>query len=111
MIILHVTRPTCFWYAFFFLLFFQQVLATVISQVKLVVIEILEPSPENEYAQAIAALPAVQDLCISVFSSGRPTPTIITTTTNNNNNNNGSSYHNIWPATSATTVPPQMHQH
>eukprot|EP00903_Cladosiphon_okamuranus_P018185 g16730.t1 len=47
-----------------------QVLATVISQAKLVVSEILEPSPQNEYAHAMAALPAVQDLCFSVFGSG-----------------------------------------
>lgn len=50
---------------------FHQVLATVISQAKLVVSEILEPSPRNEYAQAVAALPAVQDLCMSVFGSTR----------------------------------------
>lgn len=47
-----------------------QVLATVISQAKLVVSEILEPSPQNEYAHAVASLPAVQDLCFSVFGSG-----------------------------------------
>lgn len=47
-----------------------QVLATVISQAKLVVSEILEPSDRNEYAHAMAALPAVQDLCFSVFGNG-----------------------------------------
>ncbi|CAM9709291.1 unnamed protein product [Scytosiphon promiscuus] len=47
-----------------------QVLATVISQAKLVVSDVLEASPRNEYAQAVASLPAVQDLCFSVFGSG-----------------------------------------
>ncbi|CBJ31462.1 expressed unknown protein [Ectocarpus siliculosus] len=47
-----------------------QVLATVISQAKLVVSEILEASPGNEYAHAVASLPSVQDLCFSVFSGG-----------------------------------------
>lgn len=50
---------------------YLQVLATVISQAKLVVSEVVEPSTDNEYAQVIAALPAVQDLCYSVFSSNR----------------------------------------
>ncbi|CAM9521750.1 unnamed protein product [Ascophyllum nodosum] len=49
-----------------------QVLATVISQAKLVVSDILEPSSrENQYTQAVAALPTVQELCFSVFSSNR----------------------------------------
>ena len=48
----------------------MQVLATLISQAKLVVSEILEPSSRNEYAHAMASLPAVQDLCFSVFGSG-----------------------------------------
>lgn len=42
----------------------------MISQAKLVVSEILEPSPQNEYAHAVASLPAVQDLCFSVFGGG-----------------------------------------
>ncbi|CAN0489708.1 unnamed protein product, partial [Ectocarpus sp. 8 AP-2014] len=42
----------------------------VISQAKLVVSEILEASPGNEYAHAVASLPSVQDLCFSVFSGG-----------------------------------------
>ncbi|CAN0354766.1 unnamed protein product [Ectocarpus sp. 12 AP-2014] len=50
-----------------------QVLATVISQAKLVVSEILEASPGNEYAHAVASLPSVQDLCFSVFSGGGAT--------------------------------------
>ena len=33
--------------------------------------EILEPSPSNEYSQAVAALPAVQDLCCAVFGIDR----------------------------------------
>lgn len=49
-----------------------QVLATVISQAKLVVSEILEASPGNEYAHAVASLPSVQDLCFSVFAGGDP---------------------------------------
>lgn len=49
-----------------------QVLATVISQAKLVVGEILEPSASNEYAQVVSSLPAVQDLCLAVFNSSRP---------------------------------------
>ncbi|CAN0231366.1 unnamed protein product [Ectocarpus sp. 4 AP-2014] len=49
-----------------------QVLATVISQAKLVVSEILEASPDNEYAHAVASLPSVQDLCFSVFAGGGP---------------------------------------
>ncbi|CAM9641917.1 unnamed protein product [Ectocarpus fasciculatus] len=49
-----------------------QVLATVVSQAKLVVSEILEASPGNEYAHAVAALPSVQDLCFSVFAGGGP---------------------------------------
>lgn len=48
----------------------MQVLATVISQAKLVVSDVLEASPRNEYAQAVASLPAVEDLCFSVFGSG-----------------------------------------
>ena len=62
-----------------------QVLATVISQAKLVVSEILEPSAQNEYAHAVAALPAVQDLCFSVFGSGGgggcPPPSLYTAAT------------------------------
>lgn len=54
-----------------FVALLYQVLATVISQAKLVVSEILEPSPRNEYAQAVAALPAVHDLCMSVFGGTR----------------------------------------
>ncbi|CAN0483255.1 unnamed protein product [Laminaria digitata] len=50
---------------------FAQVLATVISQAKLIVSEILEPSPRSEYSRAVATLPAVQDLCSAVFGIDR----------------------------------------
>lgn len=46
---------------------YVQVLATVISQAKLVVSEVLEASTTNRYSQTLASLPTVEDLCFSVF--------------------------------------------